>query len=253
MRGRSGSSNLLWGPYAVTLSSAALAVLSLLSNETRPWYLAIGIFCFIVMHSAINHLRDRSTVRRLGRQHDSVQRRVLRIVADLGELVGGQFDLLMVDLYLLSANWQMRRSWPFVVYEQALSREMSVSLLEVTTQPSKVTINSGLHGKCFTSKNALVWFNGTDFSTSDGEPNRSVVNEWELLTEVENAEIGHSYGLVTMSPVVDHLDKKCIGVLVVHVKPERGKVFRVHGALLSSKARRRIHDACVDLHALILA
>ncbi len=252
MYGRSASRSFLWGPYTVALASAALTVLSLLSSDKRPWYVAIIVFAYIVMHSGVSHLRDRSIVRRLGRQHDSVQRRALRIVADLGELVGGRFDLWMVDLYLVRPNCRMIPNWPFIVYERELSRELSVSLAEVSTQPAKVKTNSDLYGTCFTSKNTIVWFDETALGALDSVSQRSIANEWKVLTEEQNAKIGDTYGLVTMSPVTDHLDKKCVGVLVVHVKPERDKALRAHGAMLSSEGRRRVHNACVDLHQLLL-
>ena len=252
MHSRSAWSNFIWGRYTITVASAALAVFSLLSNDKRPWYLVIVIASFIVVHSAVGYVIDRSIVRRLGRKYDSVQRRTLQLVTDLGELVGNQFGLWMVDLYLLSSNYRMSPSWPFLVYERQLSRELSVSLIEVSTQPSIVNTNSELHGKCFTSKNTVVWFNETDLGTPDDESERSVANEWKLFSEGRNGELGDTYGIVTCSPVVDHLDKACVGVLVVHVRPERGKALRARGALLSSEGRRRIHNACVDLHELLL-
>ena len=252
MHGRSTISNLIWGSLSITIAGAGLAVISLLRHDRRPWYLVVLIVCFIAVHSAVSYVTDRSIVRRLGRKYDSVQHRTLQLVVDLGDLVGKQFDLWMVDLYLLSSSWRIASKWPFLAYRGELSRELSISLVEVSTQPPIVQVTSELHGKCFTSRDMTVWFDEKNLGTPADQPELSGANEWKLLPEERNAEIGDIYGLVTLSPVMDHLAKNCVGVLVVHVRPERDKALRARGALLSSEGRRRIHNACVDLHELLL-
>lgn len=252
MHGQSTWSNLIWGPYTITVAGAALAVISLLSDDNRPWYLIIAIVCFIAVHSAVGFATDRSIVRRLGRKYDSVQRRTLQLVADLGELVGGQFDLWMVDLYLVRRDCLVSRRSPFLVLRRQLSRELSVSLVEVSTQPAVLDVGSELHGKCIESKETIVWYDEEFLGVPDDESERSVANEWRFLPQLRNEEIGDTYGLVTLSPVMDHLGKGCVGVLVVHIKPERDKALRARGALLSAEGRRRVHNAGVDLHGLLL-
>lgn len=252
MNSRSTWSNLIWGPYSLTIAGAALAVISLLSDDNRPWHLIIGIVSFIAVHSAVGFVIDRSIVRRLGRKYDSVQRRTLQLVADLGELVGNQFDLWMVDLYLVRRYCQFRRRLPFLVLTRQLSKELSVSLVEISTQPAALDVTTELHGKCVTSKETMVWYDEEVLGVPDDESERSVPNEWRLLPHVRNAEIGDTYGLLTLSPVMDHLGKGSVGVLVVHVKPESGKALRARGALLSVEGRRRVHNAGIDLHELLL-
>ncbi len=248
---RSAWSDLLWGPYPLTIATVTFAVLGFLDDDERPLFLITVVAGFIIVHGAVAHVRNRSIVRRLGQNYDAVQRRSVQIVSDLGQLTGSQYELWMTDLYLPRYITRRRRRWPFLVLERRLSRELSVSLVEVSSQPHDVELNSGLHGKCFSSVNAIVWFDQDDLGTPTDETERSVANEWSQLAEDENARIASQFGVVTVAPLVDHLSRNCLGVLVVHVRPERTKALLARGAILSSEGRRRIHNACVDLQGLL--
>lgn len=248
---RSAWSDLLWGPYPLTIATVTFAVLGFLDDDERPPWLILAVAAFIIVHGAVAHIRDRSIVRRLGRNYDAVQRRSVQVVSDLGQLTGNQHDLWMTDLYVPRYCIRRRGRWPLPILEQTLSRELSVSLVEVSSQPQIIGLNSRLHGRCFSSANAIVWFDQDDLGTPTDETERSVANEWSLLTEHENAAVASQFGVVMVAPLVDHLSRNCLGVLVVHVRPERTKALHARGAILSSEGRRRIHNACVDLQGLL--
>lgn len=248
---RSAWNDLLWGPYPFSIATVTFAVLGFLDDDKRPLWLIIVVAGFLIVHGAVAHIRDRSIVRRLGQNYDAVQRRSVQIVSDLGQLTGNQYDLWMADLYLPKYFVRCRRGWPWLVVERRLSRELSVSLVEVSSQPQNVALRSTMHGKCFSSAKTIVWFDENDLGTPTDETSRSVANEWSQLTHDENARIASHYGVVTVAPLVDHLSRNCLGVLVVHVRPERTKALHARGAILSSEGRRRIHNACVDLQGLL--
>lgn len=248
---RSAWSDLLWGPYPLTVATVTFAVLGFLDDDERPPVLIAVVAGFLIVHGAVAHIRDRSIVRRLGRNYDSVQRRSVQIVSDLGQLTGNQYDLWMTDLYLPRYVIRRWHRWPFPVLQRTLSRELSVSLVEVSSQPQHMTLNSELHGKCFSSENPIVWFDQDDLGEPTDETERSIANEWNQLTADKNAAIATHYGVVTVTPLVDHLSRNCLGILVVHVRPERTKALHARGAVLSSEGRRRIHNACVDLQGLL--
>lgn len=222
-----------------------------MDDDKRPVALIAVVAGFIIVHGAIAHIRDRSIVRQLGRDYDAVQRRSVQIVSDLGQLTGNQYDLWMADLYLPRYRMRRRHRWPFPVLQRTLSRELSVSLVEVSSQPQNMALNSELHGKCFSTESAIVWFDQDDLGEPTDETERSIANEWSQLTADKNAAIASQYGVVTVAPLVDHLSRNCLGVLVVHVRPERTKALHARGAILSSEGRHRIHNACVDLHGLL--
>ena len=245
MARRAAWHDLLWGPYPLTIATVAFAILGFLDDDKRPLLVVIVIAMFIIVHGAVAHARDRSVVRRLGRNYDAVQHRSVQIVSDLGKLTGNKYDLWMIELYL------PRYRWRFPVPERRLSRELSVSLVEVSSQPKELSLNSKLHGKCFSSANAIIWFDQADLGEPTDETERSVTNEWGQLTVDENGRIACQFGVVTVAPLVDYLGRDCLGVLVVHVRPERTKALSARGAILSSEGRQRIHNACVDLQRLL--
>lgn len=242
---------IIWGPITATAATVGLAVLGFSDGDNRPWPLIACIASFLVLHSLVNSVARRNLVTRLGGRYADLQRRVLQLVSDLSSLGKNQYDLWMVDLYLHRRVYHWTSSWPFLLRRGELSRELSVSLLEVSDEPTEVNLDSGIYAACFEGSRSLYWFNEDELSPSGGTGSTNDRNLWRSLSEQENSEAASRYGLLTTAPIVNQLGKKCIGVLAVHVKPERHKSFEAHSVIMSDEGRRDIHNACVELHGLL--
>ena len=247
MLGRHPWVDLVFGRVSLALATAVLAIASAVGGDKRPWFWIIGSVTFIIVHTAVNAARDRSIVRRLGRDYDRVQRRAVQVVSDMGQLAADRFDLWMIDLYLPSWRRSFVSHWPFIERERVLSRQLSVSLIDARPQPPSVDLSTGPHGKCFKEAQPLLWFDQEVHGPSPGTH-----NAWGTFDEGTNAKLARVYGVLSVSPLVDQLGKHCVGVLAIHVEPERDMALKALGALQSPKGRLRINNACVDLNGLLL-
>ena len=236
---------LVFGKVSLAVATAAIAVAGTVvdSKSSRIWIVgSCGLFA--VISTAVIARRDRSIVRRLGREYDQVQGRGVQVIADLGQLVAGRYDLWMVDLYLPNIEWSIHYQWPFLTRKKVLSRQLTVSLVDRRPQPPSVESLSGPHWKSFSDAQPLVWINEI---IQESSPN----NAWDRFDEATNAQLALDYGVLSVFPLVDRLGKGCVGVLAVHVKPEPDTVLKAAGALHSDLGRREITDACADLKGLL--
>ena len=237
--------DLLFGQVSLATSTVVLAVFGALGGDKgwRIWIIGI-VAGFVVLHAFVNASRERDIFRRLGREYDRVQRRGVQVVADLGELAGRQFDLWMVDLYLHRPRWCVKKDWPLLRRESVLERALAVSLIDVRPQPPLVEESSGPLWRTFVDGSTLNWFNKSLYR-SDFD------NSWNTLDEATNILLAEAYGVLTTCPLVDHLHKDCLGVLAVHVKPENDTIHKALVTLNTDQARRRLNEACVELHGLL--
>lgn len=227
----------------MALAAGLLTVLEFVLDHRGLWtWIIVSCAALIVVNTTIAATTDQSIVRRLGREYDSIQSRSVQIVSDLGELT--QFDLWMVDLYLFKRNYQFVWRWRFLSIEQVLSRQLSVSLIDARSQPTSVSVTSGPHANCFRSARPVTWFDPSLLETRAD-------NLWNILSQSENERLSREYGVLDLSPLVDHLGRGCVGVLAVHVEPSPDKTLRALGALLSPEGRRRLKNACVELHRML--
>lgn len=251
MPDRQGWYTFLWGPVPVTVATVVLAAAGTISSDEPMLFLVLPSAVFIVLHAVVRANKDKSMIRRLGRHYDHVQRRSVQVVSDLGRLTGNRFDLWMVDLYLPVTHATVAWRWPFLIRQQELSRQISVSLVDTRPQEPSLDSQVGPHGRCFTSGKPLIWFDETDLRHSDNVLQPPVENLWRSLHPAENEELSKVFGVLSVSPLVDQLGKNCVGVLAVHVAPERATALHAHGALRSVEGRQRITNACVELNRLL--
>lgn len=233
----------LWGPITMAIATGTLTLIGLLADSPRD-YLWIIVLCagFIVVNTFVYAIRDQTIVRRLGRHYDKIQRRSVQIISDLGELT--RYDLWMVDLYLLKIRLRRQRTRPYILLETVLSRQLSISLVDTRPQPTSVRTDSGPHGMCFREKRPLTWFD----PAIGGKPDSSL---WESFNTRENGKLALEYGVLDISPLSDQLGRNCIGVLAIHVAPSRDRALHALGVLQTQKGRRRIMNACVEIHGLL--
>ena len=151
----------------------------------------------------------------------------------------------MVDIYLSKSDWSFILRPPFLARERVLSRQLSVSLIDARPQPTWFDIQQGIHGMCFQKVKPLLWINETVHGTTQE-------NAWTAMEPPTNDELSNSYGVLNVSPLVDELGKGCVGVLAIHVEPEREVIHKALGALRSLQGRHRINNACVELQGLLV-
>lgn len=239
-----GWGDVVWGNVTLAIATVVLAIASGVGGAKRPWPWIVGSAAFILIHTAASAARDRSIVRRLGRDYDRVQRRAVQIVADLGQLAADRHDLWMVDIYLPEWRWSIGFRRPVVTRALALSRQLSVAIVDARPQPPSVDPAIGPHGECFSTQRPLVWLDEAIYGQTPD-------NVWSTYDAASNSELSAAYGVLAVAPLVDQLGKNCCGVLAVHVKPERETVVRALGAMQSDEGRRRMHNACIDLNGLL--
>ena len=104
--------DLIGGKVASTIATVALAVFGLTGDarkpweweeaftDNRPWGWIFGLAAFLVLHSLAGLRREQTQSRRLAGNREIVQSNVLHLIADLSGLVGREYDLWMIDLYL---------------------------------------------------------------------------------------------------------------------------------------------------------
>ena len=82
-----------WGPGTAVVETVTLAIAGVTGGGGLLWTVLIGVAAvFLVVHSFVSRMLEQSIIRRLGRDYDKVQQRVVRVVADLGDLTG-MYDL----------------------------------------------------------------------------------------------------------------------------------------------------------------
>ncbi len=226
-------------------ATIVLATVGLIRTEDISWIWIVAVVVssfFLLIHAAVSSFRDKGIVRSLGQNYDQVQQRTLRIISELGEL--STYDLWMIDIYLPIRKYRIVKTLPFIERKRWLSRQLSVSLIDALRQPPCVEPSSGPYGECFEEAKPLLWF---DQDLHGPYPENAQITFYSNA----NFDLPSTYGLVCVFPLVDHLNKNCSGVLVIHVKPELEVVFKTLVVLKSQQGCHRINNACIDIHRLL--
>ena len=234
--------DLLLGRPTLVIATIGLTLVGLTGNSDRPWLWIFGLASFIVLHSVVNWLREKSISGRLGRSYEIVQRRVLRLISDLSNLTAREYDLWMVDLYLPRRSFALSVRRPLVV---KLVRELSLALTDVRTVPFEIRMDHKLFGQCFSQPHRGFWWD-----VNLAQPS-SEVNLWHEFEEMINDQLRKTYGAISVNPVVDNLGNKCCGLLVVHTERNSEVATKALGALTQSEGIRRLAGACEDIHSHI--
>lgn len=246
----------LFGKVTLAIATVLLAI----ACTVMLWPLMIGSAIFWIFHTIVNTAHDKNIVSRLGRNHDRVQRRVTKLISDLGLL--SKFEIWMIDIYLPIKRWALSSELFFVKRSMVLSRQLSVSLNDTFPRPQP-EYSSGPFVECFeaarqhgTAKQ-LLWINQSLLE-------RYQANTPIMLhssTEFDPRDVSRDvYGVLCVSPLVDELSKNCLGILAIHVKPEPIDMVQSLGVLVEedsdagrrNAARRLIYSACSDIYGLLI-
>lgn len=239
-----GWADVLWGRVSLTLATLGLAIGLAISGHRRPWWLIAAAGAFIVVHNAVGASRDKNIVRRLGRDYERVQRQLLQLVVNLGNLAAQNYALWMVDIYLPQRKWSLAWSWRCARRHVLLSREFSVALLDPRALASTLDPEVGPHGESFSHSRPILWFN-------ESVGKKVTDNAWCRYEQGANAQLANDYGLLYVSPLANKLDKDCVGVLAVHVTTDVASVIQALGAINSRPGRQFIKNASIELNELL--
>ena len=207
----------------------ALTILPATAINASWWVLtALGVL--ILISELFSTRMQRTNSNRM----QKIQRRALRVIADLSHSTGARHDLWVVDIYL------PRLSWPTFKGIRKLKRALSLSLTDVQDVPSEVAISDDSPlARCYKQRKRLLWVDsryGAAHSTAEAEsPN-------------DDEKLRGTYGAVSINPLVDDTGHKCRGILLVHTKPDPEFVTTAVGILGASRGRRHIDEASHDIH-----
>ena len=225
--------NLLLSRPILVVATLALTIAEFIGPADRPWNWIIGICIFILIHEIVNWRREQNISNRLKRNYESIQRRVLRLIADLSELTANEYDLWMIDLYVPRSS--------------KLVRELSIALTDVRIPFHEIPLNHGLFGRCFKESCQGLWWNIELIPQPISTPQLEDHNFWDRL-DYFNIELEKTYGVISVHPIVDALGKNCLGLLVVHTKRDSETATKALGSLTQSMGKRRLAEACHDIH-----
>ena len=233
-----------WSTLLLSRPTRVVATIGLtislgIGNSNLPWLWILFFALAVVVHEIGTYLRERRGSNRLGLQYGTVHRRVLRLIADLAELADKKFGFWVVDIYLPRTSFPNPKGRRRVV---KLVRELSLGLTDVRDVPMRFGANEGLFGTSFSESSRKLWWNSRLAPSSSGE------NQWDNLSEFENNRLRQNYGAISVNPIVDHLGRKRIGLLVIHVKPDAQIATTAVGVFTTSAGERRMVEACNDIH-----
>lgn len=238
MRHRYPWIEFLFGKVTLAIATVLLAI----GCTVMLWPLITGSAAFLIVHTIVNAAHDKNIVRRLGKNHDRVQRRVTQLLSDLGHL--SRFDIWMIDIYLPVWRWSLGRKPLFLKRNRVLSRQLSVSLIDSLHQPPLVDSSSGPYLQSFEKTKPLLWFDKEQHGDHPVEASL-------VFYGTKNPDLGNTYGVLSVFPLVDQLNKNCTGILAIHVRPERNTTLTALGVLQTEQGRYRINNACVELNGLL--
>lgn len=217
------------------VATSTLGVLGFVGDETPLWVRMAVVVCAVAILVSVfprGRWNDGRT-----EEYKAVLGRALGLLADLGNLTGGEFDLWVVDLYLPKSPYS---SWP-PGRNRRLRLELRVTLTSASAELTEVAIEHPLIGSTFAECRPVLWWDGRLAPSTED-------NYWSRLDRPANEElVARDYGVISAHAVTDNVRADCRGVLVVHVEHDAEVVTKVLGALQQRRGKRTIERACQDI------
>ena len=220
---------------ARALAAVTLAVIPVMQIKPPSWLLiALGVLIFVSEFISAKVEKSRS------RAMQSIQQRALRVIADLASDTASPHDLLVVDVYLPEFGCSLSRG-----VRKRLVRALSLTLTDVQHVPPEIELSDSCPlARCYSKAEKLIWWDHDLNPVPEGDEGEQ--------SEVHD-ELKHTYGAVSVNPIVNNTGHDCRGILVIHTKPDAELVTTAVGVLDSSRGRRHISDSCHDIHGYLAA
>ena len=213
------------------IAAVMLAIIPVTSKAPR-WWLLIALGGFIVLSEVFSTRIENVRSTRI----QKIQRRALRVIADLASVAGERYDFWVVDIYLPGWSWSRSKG-----IRRELKRTLSLTLTDVQNVPTEVSIaEANPLARCYRTRQQLLW--------ADSKLNAAPSAEDSCLSSEHNDQLSGTYGAVSVNPLVNETGHNCRGILLVHTKPDPELVTTAFGILNSSLGRRHVAEACHDIH-----
>ena len=218
-----------------TIAAVFLALFPI-TGIVPPWWLITLLGVSLISIELVSTRIEKSVSATM----QIVQHRALRVIADLASDIGSRFDLWVVDVYIPKWRWDRTRG-----LQKRIERVLSLTLSDTQNAPVEVNV-SGEHplARCYAQTEQLTWWNSNLKPTLEVESAESCSRDEQL---------SRTYGAVSICPIVNNAGHDSRGLLVVYTKPDPELVTTAVGVLRSSRGRRRITEACNDMHSQLSA
>ena len=238
--------DFLLGRPVTVLLTVAVTVSSLLLDGNIRIVAATSMAIALVTHSTISWTRDRSNARRMNQQYASILERLLQLLSDLGDLTGQDHGLWRIEVYVQRSDFALSFSRP-LLRKQFMVPTLSLALKHAPLPSPSISLDHELFGACFRRLEPCLWWNEelAPFGSRPDVPRNKATD----ISDDVNEDLRRRFGSISVNPIVDQLGARCRGLLVVHTPIDAAVVTKAVGALLQERAKRRVSNACRDLHS----
>ena len=235
--------DFLWSGVTATGATVGLAIVGL-SGEVLDtgWLrdaiednrtLMISVFAiFLIYHSYRNWKKERAQSRGVLGNFENIQNNVLHLISDLADLVGKQYHLWVIDLYVKETIFCCSRRWPFFA-SKVLEKKLSIALSDVSEMPGMITREDALFGSFVARDEPKLWWDQELILTLVDAQNAG-----EGLSTVSNDKLKKRFGVVKVWPITDDLSKNYKGILVIHARRDVETATAALGVLAGGQADR---------------
>ena len=246
--------DFLWSRVTATVATVGLAMVGLsgqalepgrlrdIVEDNRVWVMIV-IATFLIVHSYQNWRKEKARSRRFAGDFESIQNNVLHLISDLSDLVGRQYHLWVVDLYVKRTIFQCSVRWPFLI-GKILVKKLSVSLADVSDMPARITSESDLLGEFISGSDPIIWWDSELVETYV-----DIQNARKDLSELTNNALKRKFGVVKVWPITNDLKNDCKGILVIHAKRDTEAATAALGVLAGGQADRLCFRAGQNIHS----
>ena len=218
------------GSRALRAVAAVGLTIGSVAHQDPPWLWLVPLGIFIVASEVISGWRNRNK----GAVPQAVNQRVVRAIADLGAVSGGNYDFWIIELYLL------RWTWTSTGPARRLVRQPPLSLTNVQALPLVVpTSGDGAFATSLRTGRPAVWWN-LQFGPCP--------TEHDSYTRQFDHDQTTAYGAISVTPLAAPAGRDSRGVLVVQTKPDPVHVAAAVGVFRSAEGRRRIDETSHDIY-----
>ena len=231
----------VWSSATATLGALFIGVEGIIPARDRSLPAIIGAASFVAVNGFVSFLREHTRIARVNSLGIEIARKLTDLVSSLAEISADQYQVWKVDFYMAKWEFGLSTAFPWIL-RRALQRSFSVALATTVLFDDSASLAvNGILSRTYRESQAQMWVN-PDLILS--LPN--------AITRVDNSRhdgLVSTCGVLRAFPVVNSVERECMGVLVVHVEPQFAE--RMIGTITGPACANRLHSAAVDLHHLI--
>ena len=231
----------IWSPVTVSLAALLIGVEGVIPAHDRSLRAIIVAAVFVAVNGFVTFLREHTRTARVNSLGIEIVRKLTDLVSSLAEISANQYHVWKVDLYVAKWEFGFYSTFPWLL-RKVLQRSFSVALAttQIFDDTASLAIN-GILSRTYRESKAQIWVN----------PNLDLPLS-SIIDRVDNSRhdgLISTCGILRAFPVVNSVERECMGVLVVHVEPQFAQLMI--GTIAGPTCGNFLHRAAVDLHHLI--